>query len=536
MKKFTFIVCALATTVASFAAPFGKVVKDTRNYGDVQKVATFDAEKALKDAAVDTIQVPYMSYTPTFRIGKPSEGFSYDYYQQGLVSAYADTIILLNDSMYPATWLLGEKELAKNAWFTKLPVKFGENDLPVMKLNAKVDTFMFDWQVANLYVQKYWEGYDQFYTAVNVAPAKYTPITQCARYTENPNENEYGYDCYQVGADTYGTYSYGTQLSNPWQSSTKMDSMIVVFQNEGKVMNIDHITAGVYTAATSIAGMFPGENDHVRLSVYPGGFDAQGKLYVDYKHPIAEAVANGDNVTPSTDQNGNPRTYGLIQWDFMEVDPVTGAETPAPIVVEGSFVILLDEYNNGTANFGFFSDYHANGTYCRTFFPWYDYTEKAQYTSRVWGNNILLNVVAYFPVFNAPESVQFDLAGGEQVLTIPSNVWDEDIEIDAPDWIEVTVATDYKEEGTGEDTSYEHLYTNKLTISVAETAAAREGKIEIDAMGLPVSITVKQGSSPSQGIENVSFKNNNKLYNVLGQEVSEDYQGVVIRNGEKFIK
>ena len=536
MKKFTLIVCALATAVASFAAPYGKVVKNNRNYDEVKKVATFDAVKALKNvnAAVDTIQVPYMSYTPTFRIGKPSSGFSYDFYQQGLVSAYTDTIIFLNDSMYPATWLVGETELAKNAWYTRMPVKFGDNDLPVMKLNAKVDTFMFDWQVANLYLKTYWEGYDQFYTAVNVAPAQYTPITQCARYTENPKEDEYGRDCWQVGAGSYGTYSYGTQLSNPWQSSTKMDSMIVVFQNEGKVMNIDHITAGVYTAATSIAGMFPGENDHVRLSVYPGGFDAQGKLYVDYKHPIAEAVANGDNVTPSTDQNGNPRTYGLIQWDFMEVDPVTGAETPAPIVVEGSFVILIDEYNDGTANFGFYSDYYANGTYCRTYFPWYDYTEKAQYTSRLWSNNILLNVVAYFPEFQAPESVQFDLAGGKQELTIPSNVWDEDIEIDAPEWITVEVATDSEEIVDGDDTYYAHKYTNKLTITVAEATESREGVVEIDAMGLPVTIKVQQGTP--QGIENVSFKNNNKLYNVLGQEVGEDYKGVVIRNGEKFIK
>ena len=28
----------------------------------------------------------------------------------------------------------------------------------------------------------------------------------------------------------------------------------------------------------------------------------------------------------------------------------------------------------------------------------------------------------------------------------------------------------------------------------------------------------------------------NKLYNVLGIEVGEDYQGVVIRNGEKFVR
>ena len=51
---------------------------------------------------------------------------------------------------------------------------------------------------------------------------------------------------------------------------------------------------------------------------------------------------------------------------------------------------------------------------------------------------------------------------------------------------------------------------------------------------MPVNILIQQNGA--QGIENVTFKNNNKLYNVLGQEVNEDYKGVVIRNGEKFIK
>ncbi|MBR1878777.1 MAG: BACON domain-containing protein [Paludibacteraceae bacterium] len=528
MKKFTLVACALATTVASFAVPFGKVVRDTRNYDAVQKVATFDAEKAQKNVtATDTIQVPYMSYTPTFRVGKPSSGLSYDFFQQGLVSAYADTIILLNDSMYPATWVLGENVLAENAWYTRLPVHFGENDLPVMKLNEKADTYMFDWQVAGLYLRTYWEGYDQFYTALNVAPAQYTPITQCARYTENPAENEYGVDLYQVGAGSYGTYSYGTQLTNPWQSTTKMDSMIVVFENNGNVMNIDHITAGIYTAGGSGDAMFPGENDHVRLSIYPGGFNAQGSLYVDWANPIAEATANADNVTLSTDQKGNALSYGLIKWEFMEEDPVTGAQTPAPIVVEGSFVVLLDEYNDGTANFGFHADYYGNGTYCRTFFPWFDYSEGKQYTSRVWGSNILLNVVALFPVFNAPEKVNFELAGGELTLDIPSNVWDDEIELEADEWINAEIATDYEEIEEDGETYYEHKYVNHLTITVGQSSEDRVGTIELDALGLPVTIKVVQGED-TEAVENV---------NASAAKVSKSFidgQLIIERNGVRY--
>jgi hypothetical protein len=39
----------------------------------------------------------------------------------------------------------------------------------------------------------------------------------------------------------------------------------------------------------------------------------------------------------------------------------------------------------------------------------------------------------------------------------------------------------------------------------------------------------------TEGIENVSLKNNGIRYNVLGQPVGEDYKGVVILNGQKTI-
>ena len=207
----------------------------------------------------------------------------------------------------------------------------------------------------------------------------------------------------------------------------------------------------------------------------------------------------------------------------------TGAETQVPAKVNGDFVVAFDQFNDGTANFGFITDYYTlieGDTYL---IGGGKFTQLWKYPA-----NLLVNLYALLPVFEAPESVQFDLAGGTQEFTIPSNVWDDEIEIDAPEGITVEVATDYEEIVDGDKTYYDHKYTNKLTITVAETATSREGVVELDAMGLPVTIIVDQGDV--QGIENVRYQNDNKLYNVLGQEVNEDYRGVVIRNGEKFVK
>ena len=528
MKKFTLFVCALAASAVMFAAPFKQAVKVNHEpvFKEVQGV--LNGINAAQTGA-DTVVVPYRSYQTTYRVGKPSDGFGYDYYQQGLVSPFYESIIFFNDSMYAADWYDAATgiKLLQNQAYINWPLHFGENELPLMKLVAKTDTVMPDWQIANTYVKYYWEGYSDFYTAINVAPAYYLPLTQCSRYTEALWESEYGLDCYKVGAGDYGTYSYGTKLTNPWQATTTMDSLLVVFNNKG-IINIDHITAGIYTAATSAAGAFPGENDHVRLSIHP--LTADNKI--DYKTTLAEAVATADNVTWAVDSKGNQQTFGMIEWDFLEEDPVTGALTPAPIVLEGGFVVLLDEYNSGTANFGFFSDYYRNGVDCKTYFPWYDQTEQKSYTSSVWGNNIALNLVAYFPVFNAPDTIVFDAETGlVQELEIPSNVWEDDIEIvDGPAWVNVVIETQYTQNGD----DYEHNYINKLKLNVASSAENLEGTVELNCLGLPVNILIQQNGA--QGIENVTFKNNNKLYNVLGQEVNEDYKGVVIRNGEKFIK
>ena len=64
----------------------------------------------------------------------------------------------------------------------------------------------------------------------------------------------------------------------------------------------------------------------------------------------------------------------------------------------------------------------------------------------------------------------------------------------------------------------------------------RKGAVVIDADGYKLSIPVLQGEAT--GVENVvtpSIKDN-KRYNLLGVEVDENYNGVVIMNGQKFIQ
>jgi len=543
MKKLTLFVCALALSVAAVAAvPQAKAHLRSEDFtfkvGQAQFESTVSPRKQ-KLVDKDTVLVPYSLINSEYRnitkyqVGNPSAGLRYTFDQLGWVTAYQNSAIFINDSIRPATWYIDNKVVAENKAFYQTNLQFGDgNPLPLMKTPGNADTLFLDYQVGGLTL-KSWiaEGYTNGYSAINVAPAQFYPITNCAQYTEDPREDDGGNNSWMIAGDgTYARYAYGTQTINPWNPSTKFDTIIVPFNNDGHMV-ISDITVAIYNdlQGTS-ADLFPGENDHVRVTLYPTNNAAETWYdYVDWANPIATAVANIDNFTPYTDSY---TWLGLLEFDFLKEDPATGALTPGTIEVDGNFIVALSEFNDGTANFGFYADAKVNG---QTKFIGYD--AEGHYATGLWRetSNILLNIDAYFPAFESPVEVAFAKGETEKAFDVPSNIWDEDIEIDAPEWIEVEVVTDYEVEGEGEDEEWHHLYNDKLTIKVEDSNEARDGEVVLTAYGLTKKILVKQNGG-TQGINNIKAVNDNKLYNVLGQEVNEDYKGVVIRNGEKFVR
>ena len=548
MKKISLIVCALATTVASFAGLNDKLVKrnavETKINPNIRIVETQSAIledenipsithrlAAVKaDAMVtDTMILPYIA-PGTFNSGTPSSGIL-KVNEAFILAPYQDSLTFYNYSGLTSSWYVDGDLKATDSLLKVNLVGMGETQsLPLMKTptlptSDTTQTAFVDYQFGAYYTEVYSQHGFQNY--IEVAPAYLESLTKCAMYTEQrtdrKGEDTYGSDWTFVTAtgSGVGDYWYGTQMVHP-SLGVRFDTIFIPYFQEG-AMYIDHISAGVFTAGTGgVDGIFPAETDHVRATIYPilsGG-------RIDFSSPIATAIADADDYVGASNASS---FYGLLNFYFTEIDPITGAETQVPAKVSGDFVVAFDQFNDGTANFGFITDYY-------TLIEGDTYLIGGGRFTQLWNvpGNLLVNLYALLPVFEAPESVQFDLAGGTQEFTIPSNVWDDEIEIDAPEWITVEVATDYEEIVDGDKTYYDHKYTNKLTITVAETAASREGVVELDAMGLPVTIIVDQGDV--QGIENVRYQNDNKLYNVLGQEVNEDYKGVVIRNGEKFVK
>ena len=65
----------------------------------------------------------------------------------------------------------------------------------------------------------------------------------------------------------------------------------------------------------------------------------------------------------------------------------------------------------------------------------------------------------------------------------------------------------------------------------------RQGIVTVEADGYVCEVVINQGEVVNTGVENVVAPVfNGKAFNLLGVEVDENYKGIVIKNGQKYIQ
>ena len=548
MKKLILIASALVISVTMFAG-----IKDNAKANSAKEATRVEMKKVEKDgiakqrqASIDVVNPYLVTNVETFTCAPYTDGINY-IPECAIISPYAKELEF--SSYYSSvrgnklvnTWFLDDEEQASGRTFVE-DIKIGDISSPLMKTESvSVDTitynfidFQYGAQAAKLITEG---GYGDASPYLMVAPPYTMPLTKMLFYAEDPaavEDDPLARDFFWLGSGYPGDgYKYGTKLVDPFVSDAEhtkyIDTIFVPYANSNGTMYITEIRVGIVSEKATGAEMFPGENDHVRVSLYP--LDMENGA-IDWENPIAQTTANADNF----DGKGN---YGYLHFVFTEEDPVTHAESEVPVIVNGAFVVALDEFNDGTANFAIFGNYY-NPIDGETFFVSNDsifqlYDKPSPNDGRTrYASEIMVVLEAFLPAFDIQNHFNVAEAGATIELDVPSNVWDEDMEIDADEWINVEVVTDYEEVESNGQTYQNHKFINHVTITVDPTDAPRIGTIEFDAVGKIITVTIDQ--SGAEGIENVSFKNDNKMYNVLGVEVNEDYKGIVIRNGEKFVR
>lgn len=570
MKKVSLLFCAVFASVTLFA---GAVVSEkqvanvsaniSRDMAPRQQIAaehnaasitSKSLRKAVAALETDTLNALYF-VDNQFVSGTPSAGLFYDYGPM-IVVPFADSVTFFNAYNVPgsAIWTIDGEEYARDTNDIQIPGGEFNAYLPLPVLEYDPDTVQVS-ESAQYRFLPY-----QFGTLYDAGAGENTVLmgcdgiymTQCGRYSNYPHPAfgaDNGWGWIWVGGYT-GEYSYGTKVTNhlydkvdtikvsPYTgadtlytqtipSTVLFDSIVTVVYNTD-VMYIWDIDLGIWCQNDEY---FPDSaNDVITMTILP-----LTDTGIDWEHPIATATAGKADYVANTVADW----LGLIVFKFYEEDPIAHTKKQVPVIVDGDFVVLYSGLSKGTTDVGFLTDFdtrfpdNPDASY-RTFFV--DYSKGTRRLINYWNgaSNILVSFGAIWPnIQGLPEEITVPLAGGEYTVTFPTNVEAEDWEIDSDEWIAIDAESITFEQGG--KVYFDAAVT--VTVTIDPSDVERDGLIEIDALGKIFEVVVRQtNDAPSAIDQTIKAVNDGKLYNVLGIEVDEDYKGVVIRNGEKFLQ
>ena len=348
------------------------------------------------------------------------------------------------------------------------------------------------------------------------------PMTLCGMFCDPLLNDGDTRDWWVVGAGSYGDYSIGTGLNIEGKS---MDTIGSIVRNVSpmKVEQIDIMVCDKTNQGG--AYMFP-EGASVKVEIFPADLTAG---IIDTTEPLYTTTMTIEDYTEFNVQ------LGMISAKFYEED-IFGGLMQVPILLEGDFYVQFTNFNESGCRFGFMSDYATPGG--TTLYTW-----DGEFTT-LWsdgGANMLINYNGYWPtiiygggsdVLVAPAEGGVAMDGEYGAVALYSTVLDFENwgEVEAPEWIEYLL-----DESTLATNGYVAAQFAAAPLPAGETG--RTGIVTVDADGFKLDIVIKQGDGgPATGVENVVAPISNKTFNLLGVEVDENYKGIVIKNGQKFIQ
>ena len=533
MKKFTLLsavlVAGMATAQVEMTAPISMEIRKAE-FKSIEMTAEVTMEEwngVKKVAAAD-----YVAHDYYFVEGMMHFGYTPQFY--GLMNSfiavpYLDSVVWTN-YYGPTNWYMQHNDelVAENSetYVTGYGID-GSYYLPY----TTDHTLTQGDKTYNIKGYKYAAGNENGgYLASAVSPiiistGEMIPLTLCGMETD-PMNNESGSDFYQIGAGARGAYAYGTNLIADTATKVTADTLISTVRNLSP-LKINAVNIPVYSDGTK--AIMP-EDAEIKIELFAADL-TKGIIYTDSL--LGEAVATVENFL---DLNGKMGTISVV----FQVEDILGGMMDAPIVVEGDFVLQITGYNESGCNFGIFADYYTPGGTTM-------YKVGGKYTPIFSASsNLAVSYDAYWPTLvndTTLNEMNAPVAGGmchygedteDYVAILYTNVYDIEgaWSIETPEWVSVYAV----------DTTY--LTSNgavMIAFEAEELPATVEGRkevVSIDADGFVYDFVITQGVvGDDTAVDNVVAPLfDNKIYNLLGVEVDENYKGIVIKNGQKYIQ
>ena len=444
-------------------------------------------------------------------------------YNLGMIMVPAYQNVVFENLYGPTTWTIGGETVEENSE----SLEYGLLEPSLYKLPTTTDHM---WQYDDttlLSVKGYLYGSttsNQYLIpgANHMVSDEIIPMSQCEKYCD-PLYAESGSDFYIVSAQSLGCpYAYGTDLVYNGKS---LDTIVSIVRNVSP-LKINQINMPIYNAsATEVSDILP-EDAQVKVEIIAADLTT-GRIYADSVYASTIIAAEDCQVF-----GGGPAS---LVAKFFEEDPFGGL-MEVSVVCPGDFVVQITGYNEGNCDFGFLTDYYAP-TGSTLFVVNGNYTE-------FWksGSNLAISYDAYWPtaynaagseVLVAPAEGGVAMDGEYPAIAILTNLLDPENEMyveNAPEWIETELDFSTYAEGG-------YVQAQFTAAALPEGETGRQGIVTINADGYLLDIVINQGEVVNAGVENVTAPVfNGKTFNLLGVEVDENYKGIVIKNGQKFIQ
>ena len=350
------------------------------------------------------------------------------------------------------------------------------------------------------------------------------PLTLCGMATD-PMDNGDGGDFYRIGASARGAYAYGTKLIADTATGATADTLLSIVRNVSP-LTISSINIPVYNVNGT--AIMP-EGGQVKIELFAADL-TEGNIYTD--SVLATTVATVENLVEV--QAG----LGTIVATFQEEDPF-GGMMDVSVVVKGDFVVQLTGYNESGCDFGIYADYYTPGSTTV-------YKVGGKLTPIFSeSSNLAIMYDAYWPTVQdaAGNVMNVAVEGGDAYYVEEGNKYnllytnvyyvDESWSADYPEWMEV----EYFLANIGTEEAPEPVVAVAVTVEPLTEGTGRQGIVTFDADGYVYELIVNQGEVVNTSVENVVAPMfDNKIYNLLGVEVDENYKGIVIKNGQKYIQ
>ena len=538
MKKFTLLsavlVAGMATAQVEMTAPVNMEVRKAE-FKSIEMTAEVTMEEwnaeyvanQKKAAAAD-----YAAHDYYFVDGMLHSGLTPQFYSLSMpliMLPYMDSVVWTN-YYGPTNWYMSHNDELVAEESETYVTGYGIEGMYYLPYTTD-HTLTLDGETYNIKGYMYGEAAGKggaavtsAYTPIMISTGEYIPMTLCGMETSTMN-NESGNDLYQIGAGARGTYAYGTNLIANTETGVTADTILSTVRNLSP-LKISAINIPVYNDGSTPA--FP-EDAEVKIELFAADL-LKGIIYTD--SVLGEVVVTIDNYLEVT------ATLGTITAVF-QIEDILGGMMDAPIVVEGDFVVQITGYNESGCNFGIFADYYTPGGTTV-------YKVGGKYTPIFSASsNLAIGYDAYWPVLvndTTLNEMNAPVAGGmchygedteDYVAILYTNVYDVENAwaIETPEWIEFVTDTTYL---TSNGAVLMAFAADELT-----EGEGRQGVVKIDADGFVYEFVITQGTvqGDDTAVENVDATLfDNKIYNLLGVEVDEDYKGIVIKNGQKYIQ